>query len=130
MTRPTNVNIDLTMLNPQQWAALDLTGNGTSFFVAGDPGECYTWFSCCTQYFLGMGKTFTIIKIIEYLLTKYSKHEVAVTASIGAAANKIQGKFGLFFLRSIPNLTAGQTIHSWAGLTGCETITKQALIYI
>ncbi|KAG2345289.1 hypothetical protein BDR05DRAFT_946808 [Suillus weaverae] len=54
---------------------------------------------------LGTGKTFTLSKIIKVPLTCVKLCQLGIMASTGAAANRLQG----------------QTIHSWAGLTGSET---------
>ncbi|KAG1733422.1 hypothetical protein EDD22DRAFT_959005 [Suillus occidentalis] len=95
-SKPSEADVDTSMLNPEQLTALRLAQDLNSFFLTGDPGT---------------GKTFTLLKIIEALSTLVKPSQLGITASTGAAANRLQG----------------QTIHSWAGLTGSEACPERAL---
>ncbi|KAG2030615.1 hypothetical protein BDR03DRAFT_1016954 [Suillus americanus] len=86
-------DIDTSMLNSEQLTALSLAEDLNSFFLTGDPET---------------SKTFTLLKIIKVLPTLLKPSQLGITASTGAAANRLQG----------------QTIHSWAGLTSSEIITS------
>ncbi|KAG1849443.1 hypothetical protein DFJ58DRAFT_729526 [Suillus subalutaceus] len=59
-------------------------------------------------------QTFTLLKIIEVLMTLLKPSQLGITASTGAATNRLQG----------------QTIHSWAGLTSSEIIMSGSFLQL
>ncbi|KAG2063593.1 hypothetical protein BDR04DRAFT_1163527 [Suillus decipiens] len=68
-------DVDMSMLNSEQLTALRLAEDLNSFFLTGDPGT---------------GKTFTLLKIIEVLSTLLKPSQLGITASTGAATNRLQ----------------------------------------
>ncbi|KAG2339215.1 hypothetical protein BDR05DRAFT_1003485 [Suillus weaverae] len=73
------------MLDSKQLTALRLAEDLNSFFLTGDPGT---------------SKTFTLLKIIEVLSTLLKPSQLGITASTGAAANRLQDQKQL--LLSVP----------------------------
>ena len=78
----------------------------------------------------GCGKSYLLQVIIDTLQQKFGyAFMVAVTATTGMAASRINGVLPLFIhIRKVKfHLSLGQTIHSWAGLTGSEVTIASAL---
>ncbi|KAG2359131.1 hypothetical protein BDR07DRAFT_1378932 [Suillus spraguei] len=69
-------NVDVSMLNTEQLKAVKLAQELDSFFPTGDPGT---------------EKTFTLSKIIEVLQSQIKQCQIGITASTGAAENRLQG---------------------------------------
>ncbi|KAG2110400.1 uncharacterized protein F5147DRAFT_772656 [Suillus discolor] len=68
-------DVNTSMLDSEKLTALRLAEDLNSFFLTGDPGT---------------GKTFTLLRIIEVLLTLLKLSQLGITASTGAAANRLQ----------------------------------------
>ncbi|KAG2352809.1 hypothetical protein BDR07DRAFT_1497595 [Suillus spraguei] len=83
-------DVDLSMLNTEQFKAVKLAQELDSFFLTGDPGT---------------GKIFTLSKIIEVLQSQIKQCQIGVPASTGAAANCLHGQT----IHSLAGLTGSET---------------------
>jgi hypothetical protein len=80
------------------------------------------------SFVLGCGKSYLLRVVIDALEQKFGyAYMVAVTATTGMAGSRINGRPPLSDPYYLSRVLSGQTIHSWAGLTGLEATLADAL---